>query len=92
MKKNIILIISSFILVALIGIFGYLFFQNQKLDNEVNKSQENITKVEEKINSGKVEKKEKEDEYEKLKEELKEQFEELSIWEETKEKLNKALS
>lgn len=92
MKKNIILIISSFILVTLIVILGYLFFQNQKLDDEVNKSKENLTKVEEKINNGKVEKKEKEDEYEKLKEELKEQFEELSIWEEIKEKLNKALS
>lgn len=92
MKKNIILIISSFILVCMIAIFGYLFFQNQKLEKEVIQSKENITKVEEKINSEKETKKEKEDEYENLKKELKEQFEELSIWEETKEKLKKALS
>lgn len=92
MKKTIFLIISSLILIVLIAIFGYFLFQNQKLKDEAVKMKDNIKKTEEKISNSKEEKKEKEDEYEKLKVELKEQFEELSIWEETKEKLNKALS
>ena len=92
MKKNIILIITIILLIASIGLFGYLFFENKKLEQNVLESKENIKKVEEKINSDKKEIDKKEDEYEKLKEEVKENFEELSIWEETKEKLEKALS
>ena len=92
MKKNIFLVISIILLLLSIGLFGYLYFENDKLKKDVSASKENITKVQENIDKDKKEITEKEDEYEKLKEKVKENVEELSIWEETKEKLNKALS
>ena len=92
MKKNIIFIISIVLLLASIGIFGYLFYQNIKLTKDTNAASDNITKVQEKINSDKKEIDEKENEYEKLKESVKEKLEELNIWEETKENLNQSLS
>ena len=92
MKKNIIFIISIVLLLASIGIFGYLFYQNMKLTKDTNAASDNITKVQEKINSDKKEIDEKENEYENLKESVKEKLEELNIWEETKENLNQSLS
>lgn len=90
--KTILLIISIFLLIISLGLCGYLYYQNNVLEKEVKDSKDNITKVQEKIDSGKKEINEKENEYEKLKEDVKENLEELSIWEETKEKLNQSLS
>ena len=92
MKKNIFLIISIVLVVASIGLFGYLYYENQKLENEVETSKENIKKVEENIKADQDTITEKEDEYEKLKEKVKDSLEELNIWEEMKEELNKSLS
>ena len=92
MKKNIFLIISIVLVVASIGLFGYLYYENQKLENEVETSKENIKKVEENIKADQEAITEKEDEYEKLKEKVKDSLEELNIWEEMKEELNKSLS
>lgn len=92
MKKNIILIISCFLLVASIAIFGYLKNENQKLNSEIDDLKGNINKVEEKITEDKEEKENKTSEYEKLQEEVKEKVEELNIWKELEEKLNTALS
>ena len=92
MKKNIVFIISIIILVLSIGLFGYLFYQSTILNKDVNDFKNNIKKVQEKINDDKETIQEKESEYEKLKETVKESLEELKIWEETKEKLEKALS
>ena len=90
--KNILLIISIILLLAVIGLCGYLFYQNITLEKEVNDNKANIAKIQEKINNDEKTLDEKENEYEKLKETVKEKFEELSIWEETKENLNKSLS
>ena len=92
MKKNVFLIISIVLLILSIGTFGYLYYQNKTLENELNESKENIKKVEQTIKKEQKEIDTKEDEYEKLKETVKEKLEELSIWEETKENLNKSLS
>ena len=92
MKKNVFLIISIVLLLLSIGTFGYLYYQNMTLENEVKEAKENIKKVEQNIKNEQKEIDTKEDEYEKLKETVKEKFEELSIWEETKETLNKSLS
>lgn len=92
MKKNVFLIISILLLALAAGTFGYLFYENEKLNKEVSDLKDNITKVENTIEDDKKEITEKEDEYEKLKEKVKENLEELSIWEEIKENLNKSLS
>ena len=92
MKKNVFLIISIFLLILSAGTFAYLYYQNNKLNKEVNDLKDNITKVEKAIESDKKEITEKEDEYEKLKEKVKENLEELSIWENIKDELNKSLS
>ena len=91
MKKNIFLIISIVLLLASFGLFGYLYYQNNKTKNEVKTSQENIKKVEETIKKDQETITEKEDEYEKLKEKVKDSLEELNIWEAMKEELNKSL-
>ena len=92
MKKNILLIISIILFLASVGLFGYLYYENKKTENDVKTSQENIKKVAEKIDEDKKEITEKEDEYEKLKEKVKDSLEELNIWEELKAELNKSLS
>lgn len=92
MKKNVFLIISIVLLLLAIGTFGYLYYQNMTLENEVKEANENIKKVEQNIKNEQKELDTKEDEYEKLKEKVKDSLEELSIWEETKENLNKSLS
>ena len=88
---TIFLIISIILLLLSIGTFGYLYINNQKLEKDINESKENVKKVEEKINADEKEITEKEDEYEKLKEQVKDSLEELNIWEEIKEELNKSL-
>jgi predicted negative regulator of RcsB-dependent stress response len=92
MKKKIFLIISILLLIAAIGTFGYLYYENNKIEKEINESKENIKKVEETIKDDEKELTEKEDEYEKLKEKVKDSLEELNIWVELKEELNKSLS
>ena len=92
MKKNVFLVISIVLLLLAIGTFGYLYYQNMTLENEVKEANENIKKVEQNIKTEQQELDTKEDEYEKLKEKVKDSLEELSIWEETKETLNKSLS
>lgn len=92
MKKNILLIIAIILFLASIGLFGYLYYENKKTENDVKASQENIKKVAGKIDEDKKEITEKEDEYEKLKEKVKDSLEELNIWEELKAELNKSLS
>ena len=92
MKKNVFLVISIVLLLLSIGTFGYLYYQNKTLENELNESKDNIKKVEETIKKEQTEINTKEDEYEKLKEKVKDSLEELSIWKETKETLNKSLS
>ena len=92
MKKNVFLVISIILLLLSIGVFGYLYYENNKLKDEINSSKESIKKVQEKIESDKKEITEKEDEYEKLKEKVKDNMEELNIWEGLKDELNKSLS
>ena len=92
MKKNIILILSIILLLASIGVFGYLYYENKKLEDDIIESKENIKKVEENIKNDEQELTEKEDEYEKLKEKVKDSLEALSIWEGIKEDVNKSLS
>ena len=90
MKKTIILIISILLLLAGIGTFGYLYYKNNEIKEETNKYNENIKKLENAIKDEKTEITEKEDEYEKLKEKVKDSFEELEIWENMEKELNKA--
>ena len=92
MKKNVFLIVSILLLILSAGTFAYLYFQNDKLEKEVNDLRDNVSKVEKAIETEKKEITEKEDEYEKLKDKVKESFEELEIWESLKEELNKSLS
>ncbi len=92
MKKNVFLIISILLLLLSAATFGYLYYQNEKLSNEVEESRDRVKKVEETIKKDQEEISEKEDEYEKLKDKVKESLEELSIWENIKEELNKSLS
>ena len=92
MKKKIFLIISILLLLLSIGAFGYLYYENSKLEKEINESKDNIKKVEETIKDDEKALTEKEDEYEKLKEKVKDSLEELNIWEELKAELNKSLS
>ena len=66
--------------------------QNDEIIKEIEVSKENVKKLEDTINSEKKVIDEKEDEYEKLKDKVKESIEELGIWESIKEELNKALS
>ena len=92
MKKTIILIISILLLILSVGAFGYLYYQNTKIEKEITTNKENIKKVEETIKNNEKELTEKEDEYEKLKEKVKDSVEELNIWEDLKDQLNKSLS
>ena len=89
MKKTIVLIISILLLWAGIGTFGYLYYKNNEIKEETNKYNENIKKLENAIKDEKTEITEKEDEYEKLKEKVKDSFEELEIWENMEKELNK---
>ena len=90
-KINIFLILSCAILIISLGIFGYFYYNNEKLNTELDDLEKNIVKVKEKISTNEEEIEKKESEYAKLKEEVKEKIEELEIWKETKEKLNSAL-
>ena len=92
MKKNVFLGISIVLLLFAAGTFSYLYYKNHELEKEVQELQNNVSKVEKAIEDDKKELTEKEDEYEKLKEKVKENLEELSIWEEIKENINKSLS
>ena len=92
MKKSVFLVISVFLLLLAAATYGYLYYQNNELEKEVQELDNNITKVEEAIKKDEAEIDEKEDEYEKLKEKVKDNLEELSIWEDIKENLNKSLS
>jgi peptidoglycan hydrolase CwlO-like protein len=92
MKKNVFLIISVVLLLLSLGLCGYLFYQNKKLEDDIAANKESIKKVEETIKKGEQEITEKESEYEKLKEKVKDNLEELGIWEGLKEELNKSLS
>ena len=89
---NVFLILSITSLLLSIGVYYYVYNKNQKLENEINSSKENVTKVEEAIKNDQKAITEKEDEYEKLKEKVKDNLEELNIWEALKEELNKSLS
>ena len=92
MKKTIILVVSVLLLLASIGTFAYLYYKNNEIKKEVLESKDKIKKLEDTINNEKTEINQKEYEYEKLKEKVKENLEELNIWEEMKENLNKSLS
>jgi len=91
-KWNVFLIISILLLSLAAGTFGYIFHENQKLNDEINSSKDNIKKIEENLINDQKEITEKENEYEKLKEKVKDNLEELKTWEELKEELNKSLS
>ena len=90
MKKTIVLVISIVLLLASIGVFGYLYYKNNEIKKETVKYGENIKKLEKSINDDKEELTEKEDEYEKLKEKVKDSLEELEVWENMEKELNKA--
>ena len=92
LTSTIILVISIILLLLSIGTYVYIYNKNQELENEINSSKENVTKVEEAIKNDQKAITEKEDEYEKLKEKVKDNLEELNIWEALKEELNKSLS
>ncbi len=87
-----ILIISIMVLLISLGGFIYLKSKEKNITEEVNTLENGIKDVEEKMNSDEEIKKEKTSEYENLKEELKDKFEELEIWENLEEKLEQALS
>ena len=91
-KHSVFLAITIILLLLSAGTFGYLYYKNNELNKEVKELRENVSKVEKAIESDKKEITEKEDEYEKMKEKVKENFEELEIWEGIKEELNKSLS
>ena len=92
MKKNVVLVISILLMLCSIGTFIYLQYQNNEIQKDITTNNENIQKLEDTISNEKEEIDKKEDEYEKLKEKVKDTLEELSIWENIKEKLNNALS
>ena len=92
MKRSVLLIISIVLFVLSCGLFGYLYYQNTTTEKEAKDYGENIKKVQKKIDNEKKEIDEKENEYDKLKETVKEKLEELNIWEEIKEKVEKSLS
>lgn len=92
MRKTIVLVISFLLLLASVGTFAYLYYQNNEIQKEINSSSESVQKLENTINNEKQQIDEKEDEYEKLKEKVQENLEELSIWEDIKERLNNSLS
>jgi len=97
MEKNsfgstILLVISIILLILSIGTYAYIYHENQKIEDDINSSKDNVTKVEETIKNDQKTITEKEDEYEKLKEKVKDNLEELKIWETLKEELNKSLS
>ena len=92
MKKNVFLILSIILLLLSIGTFGYLYYQNNQLEKEVTESNEKLKKAEESIQNDQQAITEKESEYEKLKDKVKESLEELEIWENLKDELNKSLS
>ena len=92
MKKNVVLVISFLLMLCSIGTFAYLKYQNNEIQKDITTNNENIQKLEDTISNEKDEIDKKEDEYEKLKEKVKDNLEELSIWENVKEKLNNALS
>ena len=92
MKKTVILIISLLLLIGPIGTYLYMNHQNNEIIKEIEVSKKNVKKLEDTINSEKKVIDEKEDEYEKLKDKVKESIEEVGIWESIKEELNKALS
>ncbi len=70
----------------------YYFYQNKKLNTEINNQSQNIKKVKEKIDLNTNEKSEKTNQYEKLKEEHKQELEELNVWEEMEKELKQSLS
>ena len=90
MKRTIILIITIVLLLGAAGTFGYLYYKNNEIKKETDKYSENIKKVEKAITDDKTELTEKEDEYEKLKEKVKDSLEELEVWENMEKELNKA--
>ena len=92
MKRTVVLVISVILLLISAGAFGYLYYKNHEVKKEIQNSSESIKKLEDAISNEKTEITEKEDEYEKLKEKVHENVEELSIWENLKEELNKSLS
>ena len=92
MKRNVLFIISILLLIISALAFGYLYYQNNEINKEIKESNEKLKKVEQNIKDDKEEITKKEDEYEILKEKDKDTLEELSIWEEIKENLNKSLS
>ena len=87
-----ILIISILILAISAGTFIYLKLKNNDENQKLNDLNQSILKVKNKISDNEEEKKEKESKYQELQKEYKEQLEELSIWKETEEKLQKSLS
>ncbi len=91
-KSTIFLIISIILLLSAGATFAYLYHENQKLEKEIASSKESIKKVEENIKNDQQEITEKEDEYEKLKEKVKDSLEELNVWNELKDELNKELN
>ena len=88
MKRTIVLIISIILLLASAGTFIYMYHKNNEIKKETDNYSENIKKLENAINDEKTEITEKEDEYEKLKEKVKDSFEELEIWENMEKELN----
>ena len=91
-KSTIFLVISIVLLLLSLGTLGYLYHENQKIESEITSSKESIEKVKNNITANEKTITEKKDEYEKLKEKVKDSLEELNIWEELKEELNKSLS
>ena len=90
--KKVVLGISVLLLVASIGLFVYLYNKNNEINKEITEFKNNVESVEKAIDDDKKEIDEKEDEYEKLKEKVKVNMEELEIWESIKEKLQSALA
>ena len=92
MRKNIILVTSIVLLLISISIFGYLKYLNTNLKNEITDLVDKNIKASDTIKLNENTKKDKESEYENLKNELNEKVEEYDIWIKLEEKLNIALS
>ncbi len=88
----ILLVLSIVLLLGASFTYLYIKSKNENEVKDVNNLKENMTKVNDKITSNKETKKEKESEYEKLQNDYKQELEELGIWEELEETLQKSLS
>ena len=87
MKKKLLIILSSILLVLSIGSLVYVFVINNQLKNDTNKLNEDIKLLENNLLSNDEKEKELNEDYTKLQETSKTKLERLESWKKLKEKL-----